>query len=196
MFHIIRAIMDTFYDIIFPITLALVISALLLVVYIRYRQAMKRLGEHPEMLNFAKQFDDRTAKILKVTKIIFWAVCGIYMLGIGVQVFVLKDSFEQVASGLIRLGTWLMIASVQFLPTRFWAGQNGLVYGIRFIAWSNIKSIVWDKDIRQQSWGVEIKYADKDKQIPLRIWIPREQQPEAAKRLEEFSRFAPPMNAA
>jgi hypothetical protein len=67
-------------------------------------------------------------------------------------------------------------------------GSNGFFHSREtMIPWSDVRSVVWDRDLGQRQWGVTLELQRGNRTERLRLWVQRDRQSEAA---DVFERYA------
>ncbi len=65
-------------------------------------------------------------------------------------------------------------------------GENGFMpfNQMKFIAWSDVARIEWDRDLGQMEWGYKIFLKNSNTPVKSSVW--RQQQPQADELFKEF----------
>ena len=98
------------------------------------------------------------------------------------------------ANILLEDKNWIVVAThvafmvfFLYLPqpgSEFIIGPLGLLVNGKAILWENIKSLEWDRDIKQSFWAVKIH--SKGKAYPERMFFPRDRKPEIESLIDKY----------
>ena len=164
---------------ILPILVALVLTAIWIAVgHASRRERLRKLGDNVEEIALYRRWVRWAQGVLLALSVALPVVAVIMFDGE-------RQDLGELFANMIR-SLWLvsMVYGMQQSGT-IAIGSKGFIYGQQQpVAWDDVQSIAWDRDIGQRQWGCSVS-VERGKRIEkLRFYVKREHKPTVEKLFE------------